>query len=195
VTPRFIESDDSVRSVDADRRPCKFSDETSSSRIFQKYSYNGCLFECLSKQAIVSQNGNLESPQHWMYMFILKEVCGCSPWKYPLTRSVSDVCDIFGILCFDEIYLNSQRLSNCTCDADCNQIDYDFYIFREEIKPEKVCSSPEYKFLQDYFETFQVRVNSKGFQCWKLINAYDFSLIYNWNLTYLFVTFSRSIKC
>ncbi len=150
-----------MRSVPLERRQCKFTDEAGEASVFKKYSYNGCLFECLSNQAKVTNMSQRiiiwTSSKETSKYFIPKDECGCMPWKYASLGDVTDVCDVDGLLCFESIYQNSQTLFNCSCDADCNQIDYEFYMIKEEIKPEKICSSAEFGFLQNYFEKYQVR--------------------------------------
>ena len=141
VTPRVLESNDDVRSLLISDRHCKFSDETDDSSLFQIYSHNGCLFECLWRQA--------------------QELCDCIPWKYPQLGDETQICDFVGNVCFRDILNEGARVLNCSCPVDCSKISYDYYIVKEELKPQVECSNTAHNgFLIEYLSKYQVNVKT-----------------------------------
>ena len=58
VRPIQTKSDDDIKSVDVDRRPCRFDDEVPDDMVlFKKYTKQACLFECLYKYRYIVQMG------------------------------------------------------------------------------------------------------------------------------------------
>ena len=140
VTPRVLDSTEEVRSLSKTERHCKFSDEADDSALFSIYSYSGCLFECLWRQA--------------------KEGCGCIPWKYPQLENESMICDYVGNECFKKILDEGSRILNCTCLVDCSKISYDFYIVKEQLNPDLECfDKNKNSFLIEYLKKYQVCIS------------------------------------
>ena len=166
VTPRVLDSSDDVRSLLINERHCKFSDETDDSSLFQIYSHNGCLFECLWRQA--------------------QEACGCIPWKYPQLGDATQICDFVGNLCFRDIINEGARVLNCNCPVDCSKISYDYYIVKEELKPQVECSNvAQNGFLIEYLSTYQANT----------LNSLVQILISNYKITVDWLTFfNRAIN-
>ena len=113
VTPKVLLTTDRVQSLSSIERNCKFDNEATDSELFSKYSQNGCMFECVLKQA--------------------KEECGCILWNLPNNGNESTICDLFGSQCFWNALNDSSRVQTCNCSADCSATTYNFYF-------DKVCT-------------------------------------------------------
>ena len=60
--PIQTKSDDDIKSVDVDRRPCRFDDEVPDDMVlFKKYTKQACLFECLYKYRYKRATGQMSS--------------------------------------------------------------------------------------------------------------------------------------
>ncbi len=83
IAPSRVQTSLDIKSIDLDRRTCKFSDEVEGLKIFNEYTQNACMFECLLAQAI--------------------DKCICVPWNYPMFNLSVQVCDYQGVYCFEEV--------------------------------------------------------------------------------------------
>ena len=73
-TPSAREIDPSGKELDENQRNCRLNDENSDLDIFNKYTQEGCLFECKLKIAAAK--------------------CGCIPWSYPMLSVSYSFLDI-----------------------------------------------------------------------------------------------------
>ncbi|XP_059089063.1 uncharacterized protein LOC131885143 [Tigriopus californicus] len=111
ITPTKIESDESLRSMDIERRNCRFDDEIEDSVLFQKYSQSGCFLECQIRKAV--------------------EECDCLPWNYPhytVNGQLTKLCDYRGHFCVEEILKRSTFWKECNCYPSCNTMTYTYSI-------------------------------------------------------------------
>ena len=66
ITPKVREIDSSAASLSESERGCRVSKETNDLSIFKTYTKEGCLLECMIKQAY--------------------DKCKCVPWNYPIVE-------------------------------------------------------------------------------------------------------------
>lgn len=137
VSPKDLYSTPNVQSLNTNQRKCKFSDETDDSEIFSTYSQNGCLFECILKQA--------------------QEECDCIPWNFPSQQNESFICDLSGSGCFWNVLYNGSRILNCDCFVDCSKIYYNFNFEKRKLKAAELRkNTTESNILREYVCKYQV---------------------------------------
>ena len=115
VTPQILESSDEIVDLPVERRSCKFITEPNTLGMFKTYAHKSCIFECMYKNA--------------------KDWCGCVPWSYPTFGNGSNLCDIYGNLCFAYQMTNGTHLTTCDCQNECNKISYTYFTNLQELKP------------------------------------------------------------
>ncbi len=143
IEPRILVSSGATIDVPIDKRKCRFPNERKPDQIlFKDYSHNGCIFECMWKQA--------------------KDHCLCIPWHYPhldngskvrgvLSHSfhsiawtrinISQVCDSYGNVCWSYMLRDGANLMKCECEFECEKITYSHYSHKNELKPEQCVSN------------------------------------------------------
>jgi hypothetical protein len=123
ISPQFLFSTDEVKNLATKDRSCRFDHEHKdySSTMFTIYNHKSCLFECVYNQAL--------------------DNCGCVPWKYPSVGTSKSICDSYGNMCWDTMFLDGNVLQNCTsCHYDCTKITYPFFTNKQELKAEDCVS-------------------------------------------------------
>ena len=104
------------------KRKCRFIDETKEDSMFEFYTQNLCIFQCMLKQSF--------------------EKCKCIPWGYPRWNGTENyVCDRFGSYCFEETmkYLKNNH-DKCECLPDCDSVQFTYSEKEWPLNPEKECS-------------------------------------------------------
>ncbi len=103
VTPSQLETSDDVKQLPIGRRNCKFNDESEGLQIFNEYSKEACLFECL--------------------LLISYAKCKCVPWNYPMANLTMEICDYLGGFCFEQVshpfHTCFHFANHCPFDAGC----------------------------------------------------------------------------
>ena len=113
-----LQSEQSVRDVDIEKRDCRFKEENDDMSSIDRYSKINCLFDCTMEFA--------------------EKRCGCRPWDYPTSNEKSKqntsknqlrICDFFGSSCYNNV-LQGTSTSECQgkCISDCNEIKYSMSI-------------------------------------------------------------------
>jgi hypothetical protein len=122
ISPQFLRSTDAVKNLGTDYRSCRFDDEQDDdiTTMFTKYNHNSCWFECIWNQALGG--------------------CGCVPWKYPSVGTSKSICDSYGNICWNTMFLDGNVLENCSCSYDCTKITYPFFSNKQELKAEDCVS-------------------------------------------------------
>ena len=148
LTPKVLKSTDEVQSL-LDRN-CYFPDDVTNSDLFSSYSHSGCIFECMLKQSAME--------------------CGCIPLKYPQMGNETEICDLMGNVCTNDVMNENARILQCNCKADCSNINYDYYIVQEEVNPAMECNNTEENaFLIEYLRKYQMDAHMVPF--WNKINV------------------------
>ncbi len=83
ITPSQVQTSPDIERIDLARRKCKFPDEIEGLKIFNEYTQNACMFECMLSQAA--------------------DKCLCVPWNYPMFNLSVQTCDYQGVYCFEEV--------------------------------------------------------------------------------------------
>ena len=121
----ILDSTESIRGIDIKKRHCYFEDEQTKDSMFQTYSQKKCLFECLWKQAL--------------------DYCGCIPWKYPRPDKEDGlVCNIYGNVCWQEMFESGKAIINCSCPPDCSKTSYTYFTNIQELKAADCVSKTSY---------------------------------------------------
>lgn len=71
-------------------------------------------------------------------------MCNCTPWMYPLARTVEEVCDFDGHLCFSNYVLDvvtNYGPKNCSCHPECSEVAYDTQIVKQPFNTAHECLS------------------------------------------------------
>jgi len=122
VMPIKLDADDSIRAISPAQRNCYFPDETSSVKLFKKYTQANCLLEC--SMALTQKKARIEN-----------KTLDCIPWFLPFVDRNAKVCDPWQ----KHIYLETMRLQfgddDCSyCLPDCQKVIYQFQISNQEFR-------------------------------------------------------------
>lgn len=122
IKPEQLSSDPSVRGLDLDKRKCRFMDEVKDGSLFEFYTQDLCIFQCMLRRSF--------------------EKCNCIPWGYPRWNGTSkDVCDRLGTYCFEETMKHlKNNHESCNCLPDCDSVQFTYSEKEWPLNPEKECS-------------------------------------------------------
>ena len=159
---------DGLRSVQVDKRKCRFEDENDDLEIFENYSQTACEFECMIKKA--------------------ETACRCYPWYVPaIPKSTRHtICDVYGNFCFKEmmkkVYRDCLNIKNCP--PNCHQIEFTYTQEQIPRDSETICSKYwQNEFNQGYSLENRIvnEIMSKGYY-----NSlyYKYSKIFEWMKLY-----------
>jgi len=122
IIPIKLDADESIRSISPEQRNCYFKDETTSIKLFKRYSQSNCLLECymdLTQKKAEVGNKKLD----------------CLPWFLPFVNSSTNVCDPWK----KHSYLDTMKLlageNECShCLPDCQKDVYQLQISNQEFR-------------------------------------------------------------
>ena len=105
VTPTVYEANENLKSIPIEKRNCRFEFENSL-KLFQNYSMDGCIFECLIESAFEGTN--------------------CIPWDYPHMNISQQTCKSGARFKFQALMRNGENQLKCEqqCMRECNSIEY-----------------------------------------------------------------------
>ena len=110
----MVNASENIRSIEPERRNCRFPDEIQGLRIHRRYTQSNCQLEC--------------SLFHAQKTLFMEEVGSkpCSPWYFPFEDLTSIICDPWKAKRFLYIMMsNDVGKSNCDhCLPDCQKIIY-----------------------------------------------------------------------
>ena len=107
----MLEADDGIMSLTTSERNCLFPEENTVLKIYTKYSYFNCKFECAMFYA---QNEVFKK---------YKKLC--QPWHFPATNASVNICDPWQAFDFWQIMSNQIPDGYCSyCLPDCTQTQY-----------------------------------------------------------------------
>jgi hypothetical protein len=107
-----IEADDSMRGLTKTERNCIFPEENDGLKMYNKYSYSNCKFEC-----------TLDYAQQKVFE---KYKLHCQPWFYPTSNESIAICDPWQSYDFFQIMSNQIPENVCSdCLPDCTTTFYE----------------------------------------------------------------------
>ena len=107
-----VKADPSLAGLDKDIRNCLFPEENSGLKIYRKYSYLNCKFECGISYA---QDILLEKYNNT-----------CLPWYFPTPNEPTNICDPWESFDFFQIMIDQIPDNQCPqCLADCSVTFYE----------------------------------------------------------------------
>ena len=106
VIPSQMSASDGLRNLPIRKRKCRFLDENEDLEFLNYYTQAGCQFEHMLNYSRTS--------------------CGCTPWNYPQLGSIEEVCDMFGVECFEEKMNDLGVLDNFECLSDCEEVMFTY---------------------------------------------------------------------
>ena len=132
VVPKVIDTTAEFEKFDQSTRKCKLPHETNGLKLTNKYSKNGCEFECAVDEALTK--------------------CKCLPWYYPNNFTGTPMCDMFGGKCFDTIMSDERHYQECngTCLEDCKGTSYVALPSLEPIHTKELCRLKQYVPIWDH---------------------------------------------
>ena len=118
VEPMEIVGSEDLRSVEVEKRKCRFFDELGDMVLFKRYSQSACKFE--------------------KNMKMIYTYCKCVPWYIPTTMSKDyTICDVYGMLCVEK--MRKKLPSNEECLPLCNQVQFTITQVLEKIDVNELC--------------------------------------------------------
>ena len=123
-----IKADKTLRSVDKEKRGCRFTEENDDLSSVKWYSKVNCLLDCNMDEA--------------------EKLCGCRPWDYLSPHSINHsssmnrICDFYGTSCFNK-FLEDNTESKCRekCVPNCDEINYSISMYKEPLDPgRRICT-------------------------------------------------------
>ena len=132
VIPRVVDTTAEFEEFDVSTRKCKLPHETNGLKLTNKYSKNGCEFECAVEKSLA--------------------ICKCLPWYYPNNFTGTPMCDMFGGKCFDTIMADERHYQkyNKTCLEDCKGTTYVALPSLEPIHTKEFCGLKQYVPIWDH---------------------------------------------
>ena len=132
VIPKVVDTTAEFEEFDVSTRKCKLPHETNGLKLTNKYSKNGCEFECAVEKALA--------------------ICKCLPWYYPNNFTGTPMCDMFGGKCFDTIMADERHYQKCngTCLEDCKGTTYVALPSLEPIHTKEFCGLKQYVPIWDH---------------------------------------------
>ncbi len=127
IQPQIIRASEDLDGLSIQERKCRFHKENDGTELFQRYSLQRCMFECLHR--------------------IATKKCSCTPWNYPHQGGPDNVCGPYGNICWNQILTSGSLLAGCNCEDDCNQITYSFYTYDQDLKATDCVSHNNFMFF------------------------------------------------
>ena len=108
LTATKVDADDDMRNLALSDRNCLFPDENVDMKIFKKYSYQNCMFECSLYYGLKMNNDT------------------CLPWFLPSTNATITICDPWQAQKFLQVMVTEIPDELCIhCLPDCRNIIYE----------------------------------------------------------------------
>ena len=146
ITPQVHTTTQSFNELPLEDRGCKLRTEVSDRSLFNSYSEQGCIFECVLKVGTGNSKPN------------------CTPWDYPLPHGMDDapLCTSYSdgktffnsLKGFETMMEDPEILDNCTheCMPNCEEVTYSYMLDTTYLEANELCHEKD---------TREVRVHLK----------------------------------